>query len=151
MKNSWKEIYLLTSTNQSQTNHTSPDVFLCIFFKMLSRQSKREASEGTSVTSRIQICHRCPAGRPGYSFIPSLNAESCLREKRVTGVFSAAGHYTDSMPFNSARRAANQSRLPACCSPKCQQSGCRSLLALGALLAPGVLWKDGERQRTRQP
>lgn len=87
--------------------------FYAYFFKMLSRQSTHEASEGTSVTSCIQNCHRCPAGRPGYSLIPSLNAESCLREKRVTGVFSAAGHYTDSMPFNSARRACKS--IPASC------------------------------------
>lgn len=44
---------------------------------------------------------------------PPFNAESCLREKRVTGVFSAAGHYTDSMPFNSARRACKS--IPASC------------------------------------
>lgn len=87
--------------------------FYAYFFKMLSRQSMHEASEGTSATSCIQICHRCPAGRPGYSSIPSLNAESCLREKRVTGVFSAAGHCTDSIPFNSARRACKS--IPASC------------------------------------
>lgn len=89
MKNSWKEIYLLNSTNQSRTNHNSPDVFLCTFFlKMLSRQSKRDASEGTSVTSCIQIpiCQWCPAGHLGYSFIPSLNAESCWRRSRWLGL-----------------------------------------------------------------
>lgn len=150
MKNSWEEIYLLSSTNQSQTNDASPKYFYAVFFKMLSRQSKHEAGKGTSVTSCIQICHRCPAGRPGYSLF-SLNAQSCLREKRVTGVFSVAGHYTDSMPFNSARRSTNQSRLPACCFLNCQQSGCRSPLALGALLAPSVAEWRGERRRRRQP
>lgn len=83
---------------------------------------------------------------PEVPFIPSVDAESCLRVKQATGAFTPAGHYTDLTPFSSVRHSANQSQLPACCSPwnASSQAGAR----LGALLAPGVSRDDTERQRT---
>lgn len=62
-------------------------------------------------------CQRCLSGHLTYHLFPAVNAESCFRAKQATGAFTSAGHYTDLMPFNSARHAANQSQLPACRSP----------------------------------
>lgn len=115
MKNSRYEIYLRTSTNRSQTNQ--PAQFLGgIFQRFLNSQSMQIAKAG--VTSCIQNLQMVSCVSPKVSFTPSLNAECCLTANQATGAFTSAEHYTDLTPFNSVRHTANQSQLPACCSPE---------------------------------
>lgn len=87
------------------------------------------------VTSCIQNQSTVFCVPPEVSLISSLNAESCLREKQVTEAFTLAGHYTDLTAFNSVRHSANQSQLPACCSPECQQPG--SFMSSGSWCSSG--------------
>lgn len=109
VKNSWWDIHWLASTHQSQSNQAAT----YYFYRFLNRKSRQKANPCLTSGTQNQSSRL-----PKVSFNPSVSAESCLSVKQVTGTFASAGLYTDSMPFNSVRQSANQSQLPACCSPE---------------------------------
>lgn len=102
-------------TVRSQTNQPAQYFSVYVYAFSTDRACRKQEYVFLLVS---KICQCCPACCRTASFILSVKAESCLRTKQVTGALTSAGHYTDLTPFNSVRHSANQSQLPACCSPK---------------------------------